>query len=364
MPGRPRSLDRLERVCGSTDDARELRSRLVEELRRAVGFDWYAFVLTDPRTSVGVAPLAAVPSLAELPRLIRLKYLTALNRWTSLGDPPATRLHAVTGGEMGRSLVWREMQAGYGVRDVLSAVFRDRYGCWGFLDLWRGTGEYTAADEAYVADAAGVITPALRRGQAATFASLADADGPAAGSTGAGSAGAGSPAGAAGVGPLVLLLSEELAVLGQTPLTHEYLTALVPPGPGQATVPASAYNVAAQLLAVEAGVDANPPAARVCLPDGRWLTVHAARLADRPGGTVAVTIEPTTAADRLDLFTRAHALSVREAELLGHLATGMDTRELARLMHLSEHTVQDYLKSIFAKTGTRSRRALLSRAAG
>jgi DNA-binding CsgD family transcriptional regulator len=135
----------------------------------------------------------------------------------------------------------------------------------------------------------------------------------------------------------------------------------VPPGPGQATVPASAYNVAAQLLAVEAGVDANPPAARVSMPDGRWLTVHAARLG---GGGIAVTIEPTTTADRLDLFTRAHALSTREAELLGRLATGTDTRELARLMHLSEHTVQDYLKSIFAKTGTRSRRTLLSRAVG
>jgi len=33
-------------------------------------------------------------------------------------------------------------------------------------------------------------------------------------------------------------------------------------------------------------------------------------------------------------------------------------------MFLSEHTVQDHLKSIFAKTSARSRRALLSRAVG
>jgi DNA-binding CsgD family transcriptional regulator len=33
-------------------------------------------------------------------------------------------------------------------------------------------------------------------------------------------------------------------------------------------------------------------------------------------------------------------------------------------MFLSEHTVQDYLKSIFAKTSVRSRRALLTRALG
>jgi DNA-binding CsgD family transcriptional regulator len=33
-------------------------------------------------------------------------------------------------------------------------------------------------------------------------------------------------------------------------------------------------------------------------------------------------------------------------------------------MFLSEHTVQDHLKSIFAKTSARSRRILLSRALG
>jgi len=44
--------------------------------------------------------------------------------------------------------------------------------------------------------------------------------------------------------------------------------------------------------------------------------------------------------------------------------SGTDTRELARRMFLSEHTVQDHLKSIFAKTSARNRRILLSRALG
>ena len=41
-----------------------------------------------------------------------------------------------------------------------------------------------------------------------------------------------------------------------------------------------------------------------------------------------------------------------------------DTRDVAARMFLSAHTVQDRLKSVFDKTGTRSRRTLLARALG
>ena len=41
-----------------------------------------------------------------------------------------------------------------------------------------------------------------------------------------------------------------------------------------------------------------------------------------------------------------------------------DTHRIAEQMFVSEHTVQDHLKSIFAKTATRNRRTLLARSAG
>jgi DNA-binding CsgD family transcriptional regulator len=333
------------RGCQSAGDALTLRLRLVEDLRRALEFDAYAWLLTDPETSVGSAPLADVPSLPELPRLIRLKYLTALNRWTALADGQVATLREATGGDLARSLVWRELLGRYGVGDVASMVFRDRHGCWGFLDLWRlGAGaRFEAAETDFLAGLVGPVTEALRRCQADTFVARPAHD-------------------PRRSGPVVLLLSPELEVRAQTPETMAYLRVLVPPAEGQPPVPASAYNVAAQLLAVEAGVDANPPLARVHLADGRWMTLRASRIGD--AGDIAVTIEETSPAERVALFARAFGLSARESELLAHLATGTDTRELARRMLLSEHTVQDHLKSIFAKTATHSRRALLSRALG
>jgi DNA-binding CsgD family transcriptional regulator len=345
-----RSRERVEQICDSTSDARDLRLRLVDEIRRAVPFDAYAWLLTDPETSVGTSPLADVPCLPELPSLIRLKYLTDLNRWTRLRRPVAL-LGEASGGDLSRSLVWRELLHRFGVVDVASSVFADLFGCWGFLDLWRvgGPERFSTGDAEFLADIAAPVATALRRSQAHNFVSPVVRDRP-------------PPR-----GPVLLLLSAHLEVRAQTPETQQYLRLLVPPEEDRSPVPANAYNVAAQLLASEAGVDANRPSARVHLAGGRWLTLRAARIGDaRPAHErdIAVSIEDSLPAERASLFARAHGLSGREAELLGHLVSGRDTQDLARLMFLSQHTVQDHFKSIFAKTAVHNRRTLLARALG
>jgi DNA-binding CsgD family transcriptional regulator len=344
-----RANERIARICAATiADAVSLRLAVLEEIRRVVAFDAHAWLLTDPETEVGSAPLADVPCLPELPRLIRLKYLTPTNRWTRL-DGAVGLLSAATEGRLERSLVWREMLADHGVTDVASLVFRCRYGCWGFLDLWRSgsAGTFTSSEAAFLAALAKPVTDALRRCAANTFTLAAPA--------------------IARIGPVVLVLSPNLDVRAQTPETTEYLKVLVPPGADQRPIPAGAYNVGAQLLAAEVGVDRHPPTARVHLSNGVWLTLRAARI-DTSGPAaeqdIAVAIDIASPAERTSLFGRASGLSARELELLGHLLTGSDTRQIAAQMFLSENTVQDHLKSIFSKTGTSNRRLLLARAGG
>jgi DNA-binding NarL/FixJ family response regulator len=343
-----RVIERVERVCRADDDDRSLRLSLLDEIRRAVGFDAYAWLLTDPETEVGCAPVADVPCLPELPGLIRLKYLTTVNRWTAL-DTPIGLLRAATSDQPGQSLVWRELLATYDVGDVASLVFRDRFGCWGFLDLWRtgSQSRFTPDESELLAGVAEPVTEALRRCQAHTFEP---------GTTALYRA-----------GPVVLVLSPDLEVRAQTEETEEYLRILVPPEDDRRPVPAAAYNVAAQLLAVESGVDRHPPSARVHVPGGMWVTVRAARMGESARAEerdIAVTIETSSPAERLPLFARTHGLTSRESELLAHLVSGSDTRRIAQQMFLSELTVQDHLKSMFAKTGSRNRRTLLARAVG
>ena len=338
------------RACAATasDDARSLRLTLLDEIRRVVAFDAYAWLLTDPETEVGSAPLADVPCLPELPRLIRLKYLTPINRWTQL-QGQAALLSTVTDSRLGLSLVWRELLAAYDVNDVASLAFRCRHGCWGFLDLWRysGLGPFTDTEAGYLTAIAKPITEALRRCQAATFTLPAQVP--------------------VSAGPAVLVLSPDLTVRAQTSETDAYLKLLLPPGADRLPIPAGAYNVAAQLLAVEAGIDDHAPRARVHLSAGLWLTLRAARIGDRSPTAeqdIAVTIEASSPTERMTLFARAFALSPRESELLGLLVAGADTRRIAQRMFLSEHTVQDHLKAIFSKCSATNRRTLLARLVG
>ncbi len=255
VTGRVRA-DRLpaavEHLAVSGADDRTLRATVIDVIGRFLPFDAYAFLLTDPATAVGCSPVASVPDLATLPDLIRFKYVTPVNRWTALPASGCATLQQATAGRPERSLVWREYLAGLGVTDVASVVFADRFGWWGFLDLWRCQACFTDDEVAALVRARPTITARLRAAQAASFTASGEAHRPR--------------------GPGALVLSPTLEVRVQTPQTTDWLAVLVPPTPGRGPVPASALNVAAQLLAAEAGVDVHPAEARVHLGGATWLT--------------------------------------------------------------------------------------------
>ena len=92
-------------------------------------------------------------------------------------------------------------------------------------------GSVHVVEAAYLADISGPVTTALRLSQARTFRDRATETRPSR-------------------GPVMLLLSRDLDVLGQTVETEAYLRTLVP-DEDLSPIPASAYNVAGQLLATE-----------------------------------------------------------------------------------------------------------------
>ena len=71
-----------------------------------------------------------------------------------------------------------------------------------------------------------------------------------------------------------------------------------------------------------------------------------------------MTIEPIAPARRVEVYCRAIELSARETAVLGRIVGGADTRRAARELGITEHTVNDHLRSVFTKSGTHSRAEL------
>jgi DNA-binding CsgD family transcriptional regulator len=98
---------------------------------------------------------------------------------------------------------------------------------------------------------------------------------------------------------------------------------------------------------------------RVRTRSGSWLLLYGTRLAGEAGDRTAVIIQPATPSAVAPLVTLAYGLSERESQVTRLCMQGISTRQMAHALALSPHTVQDHLKSIFAKTGVRSRSELV-----
>ncbi len=92
---------------------------------------------------------------------------------------------------------------------------------------------------------------------------------------------------------------------------------------------------------------------------GRWYKIHASPLGD--DGRVAVVLEPARAADLVPILLDSYGLTERESDVVLQLARGLSTKEIAAELYISRHTVNDYIKVIFAKCEVASRGELVAK---
>lgn len=100
--------------------------------------------------------------------------------------------------------------------------------------------------------------------------------------------------------------------------------------------------------------------ARVRTASGWWLVVRGSTL-DNGDERTAVIVEPAGPHELAPLIAEAYGFSDRERLVTQLVAEGLSTCGIADHLCISPWTVQDHLKSIFAKTGVCTRGELVAR---
>ena len=95
-----------------------------------------------------------------------------------------------------------------------------------------------------------------------------------------------------------------------------------------------------------------------------FLIVHAAPMAGPSGSFIGVRIERFRAPNSLTSAAAKYHISPREVQVLALLLDGRHLNEIGSMLHITSSTVQDHIRNMVEKTGSRNRSDLIARILG
>jgi DNA-binding CsgD family transcriptional regulator len=328
-------------ICRSGLPPEALRDRVLARLRRAVPFDAAFWATVDPTTLLFTQPHQEEIPSETVPYFIQNEFLDDdVNKWTALARERlgVRTLLEATAGDMDASGRYRDVLLPLGLGDELRAVLRIGGACWGYVCLHRAVGAPFSGDEVlYLHRLAPHLAEGIRAGLLVSSVELTDvADAPG-----------------------LVVVAPDGALASITEAGERWLEELGHPDPERRGLPVEVHALAARLRRPDA-TEAALPRLRVRTRAGRWAVLHASRLAAQGTQAIAVIIEEPSPTELAPILMMAYGLTKQEQTVTGLVCRGLSTREIADRLHISLNTVQDHLKSIFDKTGVRSRRELVA----
>jgi DNA-binding CsgD family transcriptional regulator len=315
-----------------------------DALRRVVRFDRSCWHSVDPGTVLFTGSLnrdvgCSGSWLAEHEYVIE-----DVNKWAFLAHSGrcAGATSIATHGDLSRSARHRSHTA-YGIGDELRAAFVADDVYWAAAGFLRNEGEpwFTEDDVRLLAELTRAIATGARRtlviNQGEDLVPAVD-------------------------GPGVVVFDPAGRPEFLSPAAERWIDELIeeprPAAPGESKI---VHAVAARARAGAAHADPLQLAARsrVRTRSGSWLLLYGSLLSGGHPGRTAVVIQPASASDVAPVVALAYGLSARECAVTSLCIEGRPTKDIAERLHLSIYTVQDHLKSIFDKTGVRSRGELV-----
>jgi DNA-binding CsgD family transcriptional regulator len=328
----------VRQLAARGGDLTAVRSGLDRLLRSSVAYDMAAISTVDPATMLWTSCfVSGLPHEGSHDRekiIFELEFTGAdLNGYAELANNGRLigRLHEATGGDLTKAKRWEPLLSQFACTDEMRVILRARDMAWGTLSLYR-VGDrppFDERDEATVHRAMTAMADLFRL----TFLRAALA-----------------APGRIEQPPGVLLVTPA----GDVETTSDTARAWLDSIDDRGRVPSVIRSVAAA-AATGNGL------ARAALPvrDGRWIVLHGSPVSD-DDTTIAVIVEGARPVVVSEVIAGAYGLTPREREVTGLAAQGRTTKQIAAGLAISPFTVQDHLKSVFAKTGVQTRGELVA----
>ncbi|GII01520.1 hypothetical protein Pta02_35280 [Planobispora takensis] len=99
--------------------------------------------------------------------------------------------------------------------------------------------------------------------------------------------------------------------------------------------------------------------ARLPEMDG-WIELRGQLIGDPQAAEVVVTVQPASGTTLLSAITAWYDITPKEHLVVRHLLDALPSKQIAKRLGVSQHTVHDHLKSIYRKTGVSGRDELLA----
>ncbi|SDI19969.1 regulatory protein, luxR family [Actinokineospora alba] len=340
----PRVRDDIERLRGHGLTWVDYSAAVADVLAPLIPFDGYCCHTVDPGTILFTGSVNRGVGCSGSWLAHHEYVIEDVNKWSFLARSGriAGATSIDTHGVLSRSIRHQSQEAsGFGDELRVSFVVDGVY--WGAAGFLRGADEpwFTEADVRTLVALAPSIGAGLRRALLARPSM---------------------PGASVDHGPGVVVFDADGRPESISGAAERWIGELVEePPPNPPSESKTVQAVAARARAIAPGTDPLELAARarVRTRSGTWLLLYGTRLSGDAGGRTAVIIHPATPQDVAPVIALAYGLTERECHVAMQCVQGRVTKEIARELSLSPYTVQDHLKSIFDKTGVRSRGELV-----
>jgi len=337
-----RLLADLERLALRAPKRAEFFDEAAARLKKAVPFDGACWHTLDPGSDlITQHRLQDIPD--RFPILANNEYAVEdVNKFEQLARAKckAATISEATGGHPERSPRFCDLLTPAGIGPELRSAFVADGATWGALILVRHIGqpEFEDRDVELLSTASALLARAVRRGLIAegceSGVALPDAPG-------------------------VIELDATGGLIRASSSPEPLLTELsgdtVEAGVRSSSIHAVASATRTAIAAAGAAGTKALPSSVVKTPAGTWLVLHGGLLGSPRSGQVAVFIQRAHATLVAPLLLKAYGLTPREQEVTQLILRGATTIQASQRLTISPHTVSDHMKSIFEKTGARTR---------